>query len=136
MAVSADYMNMAISLVLGNRLGTDVEYRLPNDIRKCFDDFEMPGGYSVSRGTVAGGGATANINLSAPNIMVALFMSDACTVTIYDDSGGSDTIDLNLATLVLSSNEDADLGLDRTPAIRITNGNADAVEYTYVVVST
>jgi hypothetical protein len=135
MAVTADYINMAVSMVLSNKQGTDVEYRLPNDIRKCFDDFALPDGYSIFRGTVANG-ATADINLYAPNIMVALFMSDACTVRIYDDSGGSDTIDLNLATLVLSTNKDEDLGLDRTPAIRITNGTGASVEYTYIVVST
>jgi hypothetical protein len=100
MAAIADYINMSVSMVLSNKQGTDVEYRLPNDIRKQFDDFALPDGYSIFRGTVAGGGATADINLSAPNIMVALFMSDACTVRIYDDSAGSDTIDLNLAFVV------------------------------------
>ena len=136
MAVIADYINMSVSLVLSNKQGTDVEYRLPNDIRKCFDDFALPDGYSVFRGTVAGGGGVADVNLSAITIMVALFMSDACTVRIFDDSAASDTIDLNLATLILSANKDEDLGLDRIPAIRITNGNADAVEYTYVFATT
>jgi hypothetical protein len=130
MAVTADYMNMAISLVLGNRLGTDVEYRLPNDIRKCFDDFEMPGGYSVVRGTVANG-AVADIRIPDASIMVSLFLSDACTVIIFDDAG--DEIELTLAALVLSANKTAPLGLvTATKAFRVTNATGAVVEYTYV----
>jgi hypothetical protein len=134
MAVTADYINMAISLVLSNRQGTDVEYRLPNDIRKCFDDFALPNGYNVVRGTMADG-ATVNMNATdTENIFFALFLSDACTVTIKDVNTD---ITLNLATLILSANKDADILLkDAVDPVAVTNSTGAAVEYTYVVGNT
>ena len=108
MAVIADYVNMSVSLVLSNKQGTDVEYRLPNDIRKQFDDFALPDGYELIRGTIANG-ATVNLGPAATgNICYALFLSDVCSVTIADVNSD---VTLRLASVVLSSNKDEDITL-------------------------
>ena len=129
MAVIADYINMSVSLVLSNKQGTDVEYRLPNDIRKGFDDFALPLGYSINRGTLANG-ATKTIGAVALGMLFALFLSDACSVQVYD-TGGTE-VTLNLAMLILSSNKDADLLLRDVTTVIITNGTGATVEWTYV----
>ena len=134
MAVIADYVNMSVSLVLSNKQGTDVEYRLPNDIRKQFDDFALPDGYEMVRGTIANGAHT-DITVPDANVMFGLFLSDACTVLLIDDS--SEELELNLATLVLSANKDANIGLKTgSKAFRVTNGTGASVEYTYIVINT
>jgi len=134
MAVSADYLNMAVSLVLSNKQGTDVEYRLPNDIRKCFDDFALPEGYEMVRGTIAN---TATVNIGPTdtgNICYALFLSDICSVTIADVNSD---VTLRLGSFVLSANKDEDITLkDAANAVSVTNTTGATVEYTYIVINT
>ena len=134
MAVIADYINMSVSLVLSNKQGTDVEYRLPNDIRKQFDDFALPDGYEMVRGTIANA-ATVTIGPSNNDVICySLFLSDACDVRIFDDDSD---VTLKLASLVLSTNKDEDLRLkDVVSSVTVENNTGASVEYTYIALNT
>ena len=60
MATVQDYLNLAISGTISNQTKTDVEFQLPNDIRKL-SDLKVDA-WSVKRQTVAAG-ATGTFNV-------------------------------------------------------------------------
>ena len=49
MATVQDYLNMAVSMTIGNKSGTDNQFRLPNDFRK-YEDLKVKS-FEVTSGT-------------------------------------------------------------------------------------
>ena len=70
MAVVSDYLNMSMSLLLSNRQKTDVEYRLPNDVRSVLD--KEVASWDVSRQTVPAD--TTNRSFDVGNNATSVFL--------------------------------------------------------------
>ena len=79
MATVQDYLNLAISGTISNQTKTDVEFRLPDDIRKL-SDLKVDA-WSVKRQTVAAG-ATGTFNVAGIDTSLFLvFFSHPVAVT-------------------------------------------------------
>ena len=65
MATVQDYLNMAVSMTVGNKSGTDNQFRLPNDFRK-FEDLKVKT-FEVTSGTAGFG--DGGVDATAPNIL-------------------------------------------------------------------
>jgi hypothetical protein len=73
MATVQDYLNLAVSGTLSNQAKTDVEFRLPDDIRRLTD--MKVDAWSVKRVTVAAGatGQDFNVISSATSLFMVFF---------------------------------------------------------------
>ena len=84
MATVQDYLNLAISGTISNQTKTDVEFQLPNDIRKL-SDLKVDA-WSVKRQTVAAGATgTFNVVGNATSLLL-VFFSHPVAVTEIDNA--------------------------------------------------
>ena len=131
MAVLPDYLNLSLLLRISNKQQTDIEYELPDDIRK-WEDFQLPAGYTMVRGTLVGGAAATVLAVPAANVL--LFVQSSGN-TLFAINGASGPATFQGRMLLFAS------GLDRTTAIvglSLTSQEAAGVvtEYTYLALPT
>ena len=107
MAAIPDYLNLSLLLRLSNKQQTDIEYELPDDIRK-WENFVLPAGYTMRRGTIAAAG-TLVIPLAAAQVLVCAATSGAANfrVTATAESQVRGTL------MLYSAGSDANLGITR-----------------------
>jgi hypothetical protein len=127
MAVLPDYLNLSLLLRISNKQQTDIEYELPDDIRK-WEDFQLPAGYSLVRGTIAAG-ATETPAMPANNVLV--FIQTSTSVIFRVTAGVAASI---TGTVFLAA-----AGSDTATGITVLNIIAPAgpdVEYTLLMLPT
>lgn len=130
MAVLPDYLNLSLLLRISNKQQTDIEYELPDDIRK-WEDFQLPAGYTMVRGTLVGGAAATVLAVPAANVLIFVQTSGNTLFTI----SGAGVTAIQGRMFLFSSN------MDRSTAITglsLTSQEAAATvtEYTYIVIPT
>ena len=132
MAVLPDYLNLSLLLRISNKQQTDIEYELPDDIRK-WEDFALPGGYTATRGPLAANGAVGDA--------VTLLATTGNGVLLFAHASGSSTFPVTAgAAAVMTGNmvlfaagEDSGSGVT---SVIIENQTASVIEYTYVTLKT
>jgi hypothetical protein len=79
MATVQDYLNLALSATISNQSKTDVEFQLPNDIRKLTD--LKVASWQIVRQEIAAGTANVKINRSVvAQSMIMVFFSHPVSV--------------------------------------------------------
>tara|TARA_R100001594_G_scaffold16436_3_gene33870 strand:- start:2695 stop:3144 length:450 start_codon:yes stop_codon:yes gene_type:complete len=72
MATVQDYLNLAISGTISNQSKTDIEFQLPNDIRRLSD--LKVASWEVTRSTIAAGGSAAfNVSGNTTSLFLLFF---------------------------------------------------------------
>ena len=95
MATVQDYLNMAVSLTVGNKSGTDNQVFLPNDFRKL-SDLKVKR-FNFRTITVAAGATSKITTLYSNDSLCLVFFSHPVLIThINNVSLGSDTLKLSL----------------------------------------
>ena len=84
MATVQDYLNLAISGTVSNQTKTDVEFQLPNDIRKLVD--MKVDAWSVKRTTVAADATVVFNVLGHQTSLFLLFFSHPVSIREVEDS--------------------------------------------------
>jgi hypothetical protein len=90
MATVQDYLNMAISLTLSNKSGTDKAFALPDDFRK-YSDLKVKQ-YHVKTGTAAGHASTVvplNTSTSADGLFFAFFSHPVKVTKLHNTTLGT-----------------------------------------------
>jgi hypothetical protein len=118
MATVQDYLNLAISGTVSNQTKTDVEFQLPNDIRKLSG--MKVDAWQVTRSTIAAG-ATATFNVVGNTTsLLMVFFSHPVAVTEIDNAA----VGFNASFFgVWSDRSDgtASMRLSSTDSLKITN---------------
>ena len=135
MAVLPDYLNLSLLLRISNKQQTDIEYELPDDIRK-WEDFQLPEGYAVVRGTLDAPAPgppavpdTVVLPVPADNVLVFVQASGnvACTVLAVAAAA------MQGRMFLFASGTDRDTLIT---GITLTNQEAGAIEYTFLALPT
>ena len=87
MATVQDYLNMAVSMTIGNKSGTDTQVYLPDDFRK-FENLKVKT-FSVRSGTIGAGNAKSFAYNSSNDSSILVFFSHPVQITHIND----DTLD-------------------------------------------
>jgi hypothetical protein len=144
MATVQDYLNLAISGTMSNLAKTDVEFRLPDDIRRLSD--MKVDSWSVKRETVAAG-ATGTFNVGGDSAsMFLLFFSHPVVFTkvenvtvafnasffgVWSDrSDGTDSLKLGSTNSIVVTNT-----LHSPNYVSTSGGSTTAVEATVLEVA-
>ena len=132
MAVLPDYLNLSLLLRISNKQQTDIEYELPDDIRK-WEDFALPGAYSVNRGPLAANGAAGDsvtLSTTAGNgVLLFAHASGRSTFTVTAGAAAAMTGNMFL----FAAGEDNGSGVT---SVVIENQTASVIEYTYITLKT
>jgi hypothetical protein len=83
MATVQDYLNMAVSMTIGNKSGTDNQVYLPDDFRK-FEDLKVKT-FRVTSGTIGGGSARSFAYNNSSDSSFIVFFSHPVQVTHIND---------------------------------------------------
>jgi hypothetical protein len=85
MAVVQDYMNMSMSLRVGNRTMTDVEYELPDDVRSVISDLKVSD-FKITRSTVAASAVdqSPGVSLSGSSVLLVFFSHPVAVKELAD----------------------------------------------------
>ena len=129
MAVLPDYLNLSLLLRISNKQQTDIEYELPDDIRK-WEDFQLPAGYTMVRGTIAPAGV---VTVTMPVTSVLVFVQTSGTAAFRVTAGAVATI---TGTMFLAAaGSDTAMGVT---GLQITapGAPAPAIEYTVLTLPT
>jgi hypothetical protein len=144
MAVVQDYLSALVSLQIGNLSRSDIEYSLPDDIRKLTD--MKVDAWTVTRQTVsAGAGQAFNATGNATSLFL-VFFSHPVQVTKIDNaslvlntsfvgfwtdrSDGTNSMDMGATNSVLINND-----LRAPNYVTTSGGSTTAVEVTVVEVA-
>ena len=73
MATVQDYLNMAVSMTIGNKSGTDNQFRLPNDFRK-YEDLKVKD-FSINSLTLGDGDQHSVTQFDPDEALVFIFAS-------------------------------------------------------------
>ena len=127
MAVLPDYLNLSLLLRISNKQQTDIEYELPDDVRKL-EDFQLPEGYTMIRNSLSAS-ATALL-VSTNGVLVFLQTSGQARFSVT--AGGAAVM---VGTMFLFSvGSDTACGITQ---IQVQNmSGTDAIEYTYITLPT
>lgn len=83
MATVQDYLNMAVSMTIGNKSGTDTQVYLPDDFRK-FEGLKVKT-FSVTSGTIGGGNAKSFAYNDSDDSSFLIFFSHPVQITHIND---------------------------------------------------
>ena len=144
MATVQDYLNLALSGTISNQTKTDVEFQLPNDIRKLAD--MKVDSWSVKRTTVSAGAGQAFNAIGNATSLFLVFFSHPVQVTKIDNaslvlntsfvgfwtdrSDGTNSMDMGATNSVLINND-----LRAPNYVTTSGGSTTAVEVTVVEVA-
>tara|TARA_R110000824_G_scaffold10773_1_gene47143 strand:- start:7554 stop:7955 length:402 start_codon:yes stop_codon:yes gene_type:complete len=133
MAVLPDYLNLSLLLRISNKQQTDIEYELPDDIRKL-EDFELPEGYVVQRGdlvgTSPGPAVTVTMPISSTNTFALVVTSEFSSFNVTTATG---TGQMHGRMFLLSVGSD---DVSRITALTVTNLAGPTGEYTFITLPT
>ena len=129
MAVLPDYLNLSLLLRISNKQQTDIEYELPDDIRK-WEDFVLPDGYTLVRGTIPPA-AIATVAMPANSVLVFAQTSGSAIFRVTAGAVAGFTGTMFMA----AAGSDATLGIT---GLQITApaAPAPAIEYTVLTLPT
>lgn len=145
MATVQDYLNLALSATISNQSKTDVEFQLPNDIRKLTD--LKVNRYQITRTTLAAGATTQRVGslyTASSSLMLVFFSHPVLLVQFQGTSTTTDAMvtfvgvwtDRSDGTNSANLNGTAVVAVDNTlhsPNYTTTSGGATtAVEATVV----
>tara|TARA_R100001594_G_scaffold95443_1_gene129751 strand:- start:8112 stop:8579 length:468 start_codon:yes stop_codon:yes gene_type:complete len=83
MATVQDYLNMAVSMTIGNKSGTDNQVLLPDDFRK-FENLKVKT-FSVTSGTIDAGNARSFAYNDSDDSSFLIFFSHPVQITHIND---------------------------------------------------
>ena len=122
MATVQDYLNMAVSMTIGNKSGTDNQFRLPNDFRK-YEDLKVKN-FSVNTHTLAISGAASSIavdQFDADEALVLVFGSHPFSVFRFNGSALGATEQVYASFFGFGRDRAGDANLQATNVIAIAN---------------
>lgn len=145
MATVQDYLNLAISGTMSNLAKTDVEFRLPDDIRRLSD--MKVDAWQVTRSTIAAGATNQSFNVvgNATSLFMVFFSHPVAVVEINntatafhtsffcvwsDRSDGTDSLKLSSTDSLKVSNT-----LHSPNYVSTSGGATTAVEATVLEVA-